>query len=174
MSSGKKLQVNAEKFEKWLSVDSVNQETSVKAILLPKEITDGSKYQFWKDCIVFLTQLILKLQEIIWLPNALHHYRLSIWYKTNRNLQLSSVLWLKNCFSLTICYLPLRIPQKSNLRNFYYLLMNLPRITICNFSFPSQELINSWELILKIKQLYGSYVSLFSHSHIPMCSRVGI
>ena len=59
----KVIKIDFENVENRLPVDMVNPRTAMKAILLSEEITDGSIYQLRKGCVVFLTQLILKLQE---------------------------------------------------------------------------------------------------------------
>ena len=59
----KLIKIDVEEVQNRLPVDMVNPGTAVKAILRSKEITDGAKHQFRKDCVAFLTNLILKLQE---------------------------------------------------------------------------------------------------------------
>ena len=140
----------------------------MKAIVLSEEITDRSIYQFRKDCVVFLTQLILKRQErsplkylIIRCSSSLSPINM-VQKQQKATTQFS---YLIENISLIMCCLLLQILLKRNLRNIYLLLL-LPRITSCNLTFSSQEVVNSWELISRIKQFYEPFVNLFSHSHI--------
>ena len=154
--------------ENRLPVGMVNRWTAVKAIVLSEEITDRSIYQFRKDCVVFLTQLILKRQErsplkylIIRCSSSLSPINM-VQKQQKATTQFS---YLIENISLIMCCLLLQILLKRNLRNIYLLLL-LPRITSCNLTFSSQEVVNSWELISRIKQFYEPFVNLFSHSHI--------
>ena len=62
-NASKLIKVDVEQKENQLPVDMLNPGTAVKAILQSKDVTEGAKHQFRKDCVVLLTKLIHKLQE---------------------------------------------------------------------------------------------------------------
>ena len=152
----KVIKIDVENVENRLPVDMVNPRTAMKAILLSEEITDGSIYQLRKGCVVFLTQLILKLQErspLKYLSIRCSSSLSPVNMVQNQQKATTQFSHLVENISLIMCCLLLQIPLKRNLRNIYLLIL-LPRITSCNLTFSSQELVNSWELISRIKQFY--------------------
>ena len=152
----------------------MNPGTVVKAILRSKGIPDGSKYQFRKDCVVFFIHLMLRLQErspfkysIVRSSSSLSPVNM-VQNQQRATTQFSSLVEKLHQFDHVLP--SIAVSAKEEFEKFS---MHLPRITSSSLTFSSQELMKSWKLISKIKELYGPFVSLSSNSHIASVQSSG-